>query len=119
MEGGTTSGVIGRARRHCGAAGEKKRAELWRRMCTGIWEPTQFAEKSDDFSAQCVLKSGVVHQISSHFLAHILHSQFLPSFSMPATPQAQIPVRSGCVELKRSRSGSAGADRRESVVVGA
>ena len=108
MEGGTTSGVIGRARRHCGAAGEKKRAELWRRMCTGIWEPTQFAEKSDDFSAQCVLKSGVVHQISSHFLAHILHSQFLPSFSMPATRQAQIPVRSGCVELKRSRSGSAG-----------
>ena len=87
----TTSGVAAT----CGAAGEKKRADLWRRMCTGIWEPTQFAEKSDDFSAQCVLKSGVVHQISSHFLAHILHSQFLPSFFMP--------FRRG-----RGRSGSAG-----------
>lgn len=83
MEGGTTSGVIGRARRHCGAAGEKKRAELWLRIGTGKREP-------------------------SHFPAPVPGSQFLPSFSMPATPQAQIPVRSGCVELKRSRSGSAG-----------
>lgn len=56
---------------------------------------------------------------TSHFPAPVPGSQFLPSFSMPATRQAQIPVRSGCVELKRSRSGSAGADRRESVVVGA
>ncbi len=67
----------------CGAAGEKKRAELWLRIGTGKREP-------------------------SHFPAPVPGSQFLPSFSMPATPQAQIPVRSGCVELKRSRSGSAG-----------
>ncbi len=81
--GRTTSGVIGRARRHCGAAGEKKRAELVAQEVHGKMGTNAIRQKSDDFSAQCVLKSGVVHQISSHFLAHILHSQFLPSFSMP------------------------------------
>lgn len=99
--------------RICGAAGEKKRAELWLRMGTGKREPTQFVRKSDDFPTQCVLRSGVEHQISSRFSAPILGSQFLPSFSMPAAPQMR--------SRSRPDGGGAGsawrAERRESVVV--
>ena len=74
--------------------GRKRGRNLWRGRGPEKWESTQFVRKPDGFPTQCVLTSGVVHQRSSHFSGPLLRSQFLPSFSMPAAPQARSHARS-------------------------
>ena len=81
------------------------------------WEPTQFAGKSDDFPAQCVLRSGVEHQISSHFFVPFCTHSSCPLFLCPLQGRRKLP-RGLCVGDEGGGLDLPVADRREIVVAG-